>query len=282
METAVVLGTFDGLHKGHRAVIEKAKGYYTVAVTFDIPPKAYFNNDVQLLMLCSDKIKGLKELGVNEIYTLNFSEVTDISADEFFFDIKKTFSPSLIACGFNYRFGKGAKGDVEMLSRLCEENNIRLEVAKGVGEKEPISSSTLRTLIANGELKKANEQIFGGFGFTAPVIKGDGRGKTLGFPTANQVFPDMLVKPKYGVYKSKVVIENKEYEGITNIGLRPTYKTNYVGCETFIKGFASEIYGKNMTLKLLDFIREERCFLNAEELKRAVKNDINTVLNTKI
>ncbi|MBR6902294.1 MAG: riboflavin biosynthesis protein RibF [Clostridia bacterium] len=279
METAVVLGTFDGLHKGHRAVIEKAKGYYTVAVTFDIPPKAYFNNDVQLLMLSKDKIKGLKALGINEIYTLNFSEVADISAEEFFFDIKKTFSPSLIACGFNYRFGKGAKGDVEMLSRLCEENNIRLEVAKGVGEKEPISSSSLRMLIANGEVKKANEQIFGGFGFTSPVIKGDGRGKALGFPTANQVFPDMLIRPKYGVYKSKVIIENKEYDGITNIGVRPTYKTNYVGCETFIKNLSTEIYGKNMTLKLLDFIREERCFSDAEELKRAVKNDINTVLN---
>lgn len=282
METAVVLGTFDGLHNGHRAVIEKAKGYYTVAVTFDIPPKAYFNNDVQLLMLSSDKINGLRALGVNEIYTLNFSEVADISAQDFFLDIKKNFSPSLIACGFNYRFGKGAKGDIEMLNRLCQENDIRLEVAKSVGYKEPISSSTLRTLIANGDVKKANEQIFGGFGFTAPVIKGDGRGKTLGFATANQVFPDMLVIPKYGVYKSKVIIENKEYEGITNIGVRPTYKTDYVGCETFIKDFDSQIYGRNMTLKFLDFIREERRFSDVEELKRAVKKDINTVLNAKI
>ena len=282
METAVVLGTFDGLHKGHRAVIEKAKGYYTVAVTFDIPPKAFFNRDVHLLMLSSDKIKGLKALGVNEIYTLNFSEVAGISAEEFFFDIKKTFSPSLIACGFNYRFGHGAKGDIEMLKRLSAENGIRLGVAKSVGYKEPISSSCLRTLIANGEVRKANEQIFGGFGFTAPVIKGDGRGKTLGFPTANQVFPDMLVRLKYGVYKSKVIIENTEYDGITNIGVRPTYKTDYVGCETYIKDFGSEIYGKNITLKFLDFIREERRFSDIGELKTAVKNDINTVLNIKI
>ena len=282
MGTAVVLGTFDGLHKGHRAVIEKARGYYTVAVTFDIPPKAYLGEDTQLLMLPCDKAAGLKKLGVNKVCTLDFSKTKDISAKEFFSFLKKEFSPDLIVCGFNYRFGKDAKGDSKMLSRFCSDNGIGFKAVDCVGDGTPVSSSLLRSLIVSGDVEKANEQIFGGFGFTGAVVHGDSRGTSLGFPTANQVFPKMLVRPKFGVYKSKVLIDNKEYEGITNIGIRPTYKTDFIGCETYIKGLNSEIYGKEITLKFLKFIRGEQKFSSRSDLKNAVKADIKAALDIEI
>lgn len=278
MQTAIVLGTFDGLHSGHRAVIEKARGFYTVAVTFDIPPKAFFGYDLGLLMSKEDKAAGLKELGVDRIYSLDLKQVADISPSEFFEDITERFSPTLIVCGFNYRFGKGALGDTNTLYALCKEKNIKLVVVDSVGGENPVSSSAIRTLISNGDVKKANEQIFGGFGFSSRVIRGDKRGRVLGFPTVNQKFPDNLVKPKFGVYESRMIIDGRSYKSITNLGIRPTYKTDFIGCETFIGDFEGDVYGKNVTLKLIRFIRPERKFKNSDELERAVKADIESVL----
>lgn len=278
METAIVLGTFDGLHKGHRAVISKAEGFYTVAVTFDTPPKAFFTGTSELLMTPSDKIKGLKALGVSEVLTLDFSRVFDISYEDFFFMLKDKYSPSLIACGFNYRFGRGAAGDINSLSALCKKNGIEFKCAESVGGETPVSSSALRRMIAEGDIKVANEQIFGGFGFTSPVLHGDARGRSLGFPTINQKFPERIVKPKFGVYKSRVIINEKEYESITNIGIRPTFETDFVGCETFIKDFNADIYDVNVTLKLVDFIRKEEKFSTVEALRAAVMNDIRLIM----
>ena len=278
MRTAIVLGTFDGLHKGHRAVIDKAEGFYTVAVTFDTPPKAFFTGTGELLMTHSDKIKGLKALGVNEVLTLDFSRVFDISYEDFFYMLKDKYSPALIACGFNYRFGRGAAGDINSLSALCKQNGIEFKYAESVGGELPVSSSALRQMIAEGDVKSANGQIFGGFGFTAPVLHGDARGRGLGFPTINQRFPEKLVKPKFGVYKSRVTVNGKEYDAITNIGVRPTFETDFVGCETFIKDFNEDIYDVNVTLKLVDFMREEEKFSTVEALRAAVINDIRTGL----
>lgn len=277
MRTALILGTFDGLHKGHRAVIEAAKGFYTVAVTFGIPPK-FFSGDYKLLMTPEDKSAGLKELGVDEIYTLDFDKVRDISPGDFFSDITYKFSPSRIVCGFNYRFGKGAAGDTDTLAKLCAGKGIELVAVKSVGGDRPVSSSMIRSLVEEGNVAAANRQIYGGFGFTAPVLHGDGRGRTLGFPTVNQEFPASLAVPKFGVYESRVIIEGAVYKSITNLGVRPTYKTDFIGCETFIKGFSGDVYGKAVTLKLDRFIRPEKSFSNKDELMKAVKADIKSVL----
>ncbi|MBR5923103.1 MAG: hypothetical protein IKZ59_04840 [Clostridia bacterium] len=282
METAIVLGTFDGLHAGHRAVIGAAEGYYTVAITFALPPKAFLGGSSELLMLPEDKEQGLRKLGVSEIMTLDFKAVSNLSEEEFFGFIKKKYSPALIACGFNYRFGKGAKGDAQTLMALCNENKIAFRCIQSVGGDDPVSSSALRAMIANGEVDKANSQIFGGFGFTAPVLHGDSRGKIFGFPTANQEFPEKLVKPKFGVYKSKIIIDGIEYESITNLGVRPTYMTDFIGAETYIAGFDGEIYGKPATLKLLEFVRCEEKFSSCEALESAVKADIKSVLGIEL
>ena len=241
MKTAIVLGTFDGLHGGHRAVIGLASGYHTVAVTFGIPPKAFYDKNPKLLMMPEDKAAGLKALGVDEIFTLDFLKVENKTPQEFLFWLKDTFSPALIACGFNYRFGKGALGDTDTLSVFCKQNGIDFKCASKVGDENAVSSSTLRYLIENGDVAAANGQIFGGFGFTSRVLHGDSRGKVFGFPTANQAFPENMVCPKFGVYESRITVAGKEYNAITNIGIRPTFKTDFIGCETFIKDFNGEI-----------------------------------------
>ena len=282
MRTAVVLGTFDGLHKGHRSVIGMAKGFYTVAVTFSIPPKFFLGGENRLLMTPEDKAAGLKELGVDEICTLDFGEVCNIPPKDFFESLLKKFSPSLIVCGFNYRFGKGACGDTALLDKLCEENNVELKVAGSVGGDSPVSSSAIRKMIAEGNVFDANRQIYGGFGFTSAVLHGDGRGRALGFPTVNQAFPENLTVPKFGVYESRIIIDGATYKSVTNLGIRPTYETDYIGCETFISGLNKEIYGKPVTLKLIRFIREEKKFSSREELSKAVKTDIKSVLDVEL
>lgn len=275
MKTAIALGTFDGLHAGHRAVIEKTTGFFGIAVTFSIPPKSVISGNSELLILPNERENRLKDLGINQVVMLSFDNVRNIDALEYLQNLCKKYNPHRIVCGFNYRFGKGAAGDTQMLAHFCRDNEIEFICVPPIEKDGVIVSSTkIRNLIREGNIKKAASQIYGGFSFAAPVLHGDARGRELGFPTANQDYPKDLVRLKYGVYISRVTVDNKEYSAITNVGVRPTYLTNTVGCETFIKGFSGDIYGKKMKTQLLEFVRDEKKFESAEELKRAIINDV--------
>ena len=275
MKTAIVLGTFDGLHAGHRAVIENTRNFYSVAVTFIIPPKSVISGQPQLLILPQDREKRLTELGVNRVVMQNFDDVKDINAYDYLNFLNENYKPSRMVCGFNFRFGKNAEGDTTLIDVFCKENNIEFVCVPPIKKDEEVLSSTyLRKLIGDGNLQEAASQIFGGFSFAAPVIHGDARGRVLGFPTANQEYPNELVKPKFGVYLSQVQIQGKWYKSITNIGVRPTFKTDTIACETFIKDFSGDIYGETITTQLLKFVREEQKFSSEEQLKIAIANDI--------
>ena len=275
MKTAIVLGTFDGLHAGHRAVIGQADGFYSIAVTFDIPPKSFFTDEPQLLMLPDDRVNRLKKLGIDRVDIQDFVKIKDIEANEYLELLKTEYSPQRIVCGFNYRFGKNATGDTALIDEFCKQNGIEFVCVPPtmVGDAA-LSSTYIRNLIREGNIKEANTMIYGGFSFTAPIVHGDARGRVLGFPTANQFYPKNLIKLKFGVYLSRVEIDGKHYKAITNIGVRPTYQTDEVGCETFIKNFSGDIYDKQMTTELLEFIREEKKFSSIDELKEAIINDV--------
>ncbi len=229
-------------------------------------------------MLPSAKEKALKTLGAEKTVFLDFGKIKDIEAQDFLEIICRKYSPHLILCGFNFKFGKGAKGDKVLLKSFCDVKGIDFKACEPICEDNlPISSTNLRNLIKVGKIDLANKQIYGGFGFTSEVLHGDQRGRTIGFPTVNQKFPDMLVKPKFGVYSSKIIIDGQEYEGITNLGVRPTFLTEEVYCETYILNFSRDIYGKEVELKLLKFIREEKKFADINELKSAIKEDISKI-----
>ena len=275
MKTAIALGTFDGLHAGHRAVIEKTADFFSVAVTFRIPPKNVISGKSQLLILPEQRTALLKRLGVNQVDMQNFEDVRDVEASVYLEDLYERYKPSRIVCGYNYRFGKNATGDTAFLGEFCKKNNVEFCCVDALcdGENE-ISSTVIREYIKSGEIQKANDLLLAPFSFTAKVVHGDKRGRTLGFPTANQVYPELLVKAKFGVYISRVTIDGKLYDAITNVGIRPTFKTDTVGCETYIKGFCGDIYGVVMKTELVRFIREEQKFDSLDELKRAISNDI--------
>lgn len=276
MKTAIALGTFDGVHIGHRAVLKAAsKHKNSIALVFSLPPKSFFTKNGIVITDNQRKAELIKEIGIENTEFLDFNCVKDISAQDFFAHIVKRYNPESIYCGENYTFGKNALGNVELLKALCKESNINLNVCKAVEYNgKVVSSSYIRELLKEGNIVRANELLLSDFSFTAEVVHGDKRGRTIGFPTINQQYPTVSAELKRGVYKSYVVINGKKYDCISNIGIRPTYKSDTVLCETYIKGFSSDIYGENVRVFLTDFIREEKKFGGLEELKKAIENDL--------
>lgn len=276
MKTAVALGTFDGVHAGHKAVLEAAvnSGHYSVAVAFRIPPKAYFLKEGVVLTREDSKTALIKNIGIDSVDYLDFPDVKDICAADFFDYIYERYSPSLIVCGYNYSFGKGGVGNIALLKELCDEKGIELKVIDKIAiDGQVISSSFIRQLLKDGEISKAVSYLPDGFSVTGKVIHGDKRGRTICFPTVNQLYPDDLAPVKFGVYMTKTVIDGKVYYGMTNIGLRPTFPSNIPLCETNLFDFKGDLYGKTVTLYLLSFIREEKKFSSLEELKSSIEAD---------
>ncbi len=278
MKTAIALGTFDGLHLGHRAVLSKTEGFFRVAYTFEIPPKSVISGNPELLMLPDDRRKALLDFGMDKVVMNDFENIRNLSAEEFLNAILNEYNPARITCGFNYKFGRGALGDTQMLARFCEQNGIEFVCCDSVGYMEnALSSTVIRSLIKTGEIEAANGLIYNGFSFSGEVLDGDKRGRRLGFPTINQEFPELLVKPKFGVYVVEVLVGGKIYEGIANIGHRPTFKTECVASETYIKDFSGDIYGQTVKITIKKFLREEKKFHSIDELKAAIENDVKAI-----
>lgn len=277
MNNAIALGTFDGIHTAHKAVLNLPDRYNKICVTFLKPPKMEMNGNTELIMTFEDKCKSLKELGFAEIKALDFSAVKDIEVTQFLQYLYEEYNPKYISCGFDYRFGKGGKGDVHVLSDFCKQKGIELNVCKEMlSDGTTLSSTKIREMLKNGETQKANSLLLKPFSFSAEVIKGKSLGRKIGFPTINQKYPQELVKVKFGVYKTRVLFDGKVYAGITNIGVKPTVKSDYVISETYINDFSGDIYGKTVKIELLKFLREEKKFSSIDDLKEQIAIDIKT------
>ena len=273
---SVALGTFDGVHLGHRAVLESTlkKGLIPIALTFDLPPK--FGSKQNLLMTPIDKIKALSTLGISA-EVMDFEKIKDTPPNEFLTFIKEKFSPKIIATGYNFRFGKSALGTTNDIAEFCKINNIEYICANAVKVGgEAVSSTRIRKLIADGEVNLAGKMLGQHFFFSGEITHGDARGRTIGFPTLNIPYPTELVIPKFGVYASLTEVNGKMYKSVTDIGVRPTFKTDYIISETNIMDFEGDLYGKIAKIHLVDFIRGEVKFGGVEELKFAISKDKKT------
>lgn len=275
MSNAIALGTFDGVHSGHRAVLNMPDGFHKTAVIFGEAPKLVLSGTGDSIMTPEKKIKILHGIGIDDVYMLDFEKVRNETPEEFLAFLKTKFSPSLISCGFNYRFGHNGVGNVDTLRNFCGENGIELRCCEPVlNNGVPVSSSLIRDMLKNGDVESANKLMLCGFSYTSEVIHGDRRGRTIGFPTINQRYPEQLVKLKFGVYSVLVRFDGEEYFGITNIGIRPTYPSDFVISETYIDSFCGDIYGKETEICPLRFLRGETKFNSIEELKSQISKDI--------
>lgn len=286
--TAIALGYFDGLHKGHRNVIslaaaEKENGLTPVCFTFSKSPKSVLNGTrYNALMTNEDKIKTLERLGIERTYQADFKKIMNMPAKDFAQKILiDTLKAEKLFCGFNYRYGKNGEGSAETLKSFCESKGITLTVVPATeSEGEVVSSTLIRKLIADGNVKRANELMCSRFGFSSVIEHGKRLGRELGTPTINQPLCSELVVPKFGVYASIVTLENGDsYCGVTNIGIKPTVGGNTPLCETWMPKYSGgEIYGQSADVRLLEFIRPERKFSGIDELKNAIIDNSKTAL----
>ncbi len=276
----LALGNFDGIHKGHRAVLEKAlfeakkRGLVPAVLLFDEhPKKVLFGEAPPFIITENDKREQLSKMGFS-IVTASFSELQNLSATEFVTKIYCSLNVRAISCGYNYRFGKNAQGNTSSLKTECEKLGITLFVApEEIYEGEAVSSTRIRAALQNGEIKKANAMLGREFSYCIEVVSGDRRGRLLGFPTINQFFPQNFVKLRKGVYASKVELSNKWYPAVTNIGTRPTVDGESFRSETCILGFSGDLYGAEVEVFLLDFLRDETKFTSLEALTDAISRD---------
>ncbi len=271
---AIALGNFDGLHLGHMAVINSAKQWRELNPCVLLLEPMPFRRDGQALITDCDKSDLLRQNGFEVIKT-DFLKVKDYEPERFFEEILvNQLNTGALCCGFNYHFGKNGKGNSSLLHSLCNDSGIDFFAAEPINfDGEPISSTRIRSALQSGEIEKANSMLGRNFSYKLRVVDGDKIGRTIGFPTINQLFPRELIVPKYGVYSSSTVIGGKEYRSITNIGRRPSFENNEQRSETHILGFDGDLYGQNIRVSLLNYKRGEKKFSSLEELKEQLEKD---------
>ncbi|MGN0464007.1 MAG: bifunctional riboflavin kinase/FAD synthetase [Acutalibacteraceae bacterium] len=279
--SAVALGTFDGLHRGHKRVIlaateeAKKKNLKAVVMLFSEHPfKALGYEIPKSIMTKQTQIKKINALGA-ETYTVDFGEIMNMSCEEFVREILvNKLGAKAVCCGFNYRFGKGGRGSAETLSEICSSFGIETFIADHVDYKgEAISSSRIRKCISEGNMLDANAMLGESFSYDFEVVGGDRIGRKLGAPTINQLFEDNFIIPLNGVYASKTMVGSKIYSSVTNIGVRPTLGATQLRSETYIMGFDGDLYGKHVCVSLERYIRSEKKFASLSELKEQIKTD---------
>ncbi|MBR4078763.1 MAG: bifunctional riboflavin kinase/FAD synthetase [Christensenellaceae bacterium] len=282
-ETAVALGTFDGLHIGHKQILDNAgkSGLPVVAYSFANIPAAYFGKPIKALLTRDEKIAAFREYGVDYLLLVPFDEmIMNMSARDFLDFLYYKLNARVISCGFNYSFGRNAEGNPELLMEYCAEKGIQAMIAEPVMlGSETISSTHIREALNIADLSAATQMLGRYFSLSGSVTHGKRLGNTIGFPTANIPFSENKITPKFGVYATKVIIDGVEYPAMTNVGVRPTVeKTDMPNSETYIIGYDGDLYGKHLKIDFLDYIREEKRFSGVEELQNQLKKDEKTAL----
>lgn len=285
---AVSLGNFDGVHKGHQKLmkenikISKAKNLTPSVLLFKENTKNILNGEREYLTSLEDKIEILKNLGIECFCLLEFSDkFKDLSPYEFIEEILyKKLNTKYVIVGDNYRFGKMAKGDIKTLKKYEEDFAYKTKVVDfELDDGKIINSTDIRQMVREGKIEKANKDLGHPFKMQGKVIKGAQRGRLLNFPTANLKPSFKYVTAKSGVYFTRVNIDRDFYYGLTDIGTNPTFENKKMKIETYIMDFSKDIYGKNMSIEFLEYLRPDFKFNSPEELIAQMEKDKKTGRN---
>jgi riboflavin kinase/FMN adenylyltransferase len=262
---AAAIGTFDGVHRGHRRVIEAARAarLRTVVVTFDPHPRTAFGTNVELLVPLQRRIELLQELGVDDVLVLRFDErLAALTPEQFADDVLRVAGVEVVTAGDGFRFGQGRSGDLDLLGRLGFD-------ARHVPLADNVSSSHIRSLVHAGEVASAAKLLGRPAEVEGIVVHGDHRGRLLGFPTANlQTPPDVLV-PKLGIYAGATL----GHRAAISIGTNPTYGGTERRAEAHLLDFDGDLYGQRLVVELWERLRDEARFSSESELVEAIGAD---------
>lgn len=287
-KTVLCLGNFDGVHIGHQKLILETvnakdklslanDNIYSGVLFFKGSPKELITGtSVPLIINQIDKLKLFKGLGLDYAIVLDFENVMDMAADDF---VSKILISELgcihAVCGYNFTFGKKAAGHADDLLRLMNGNATIIDKVSVNGID--VSSSKIREFISKGNVALVNLLLGRNYSISGTVIHGKKLGRAIGIPTINMQIDKGYAVLKNGIYISKVRINGTLFEAVSNIGIRPSVKDNdLINCETHIIGFDGDLYGENLSVEFLEFIRDEKRFDSIIELKNQIIKDINT------
>jgi len=273
-KTAVALGSFDALHKGHIEVIGRAiefakeKGILSVVQLLE-------RNEFNKVNTLDRRLEILGKIGADIVVIEEFTpEFKAIKYDKFIRNfICERYNAAAVFVGENYRFGFMAEGDAKKLSMSCREYGIEVFIQPCIALDTIVSSSKIREFLKNGEADKAKEYMGRPFSISGEVIHGKSLGRKLGFPTANLSIPKEQIVPKDGVYMTQINFDGKSFLGITNLGAKPTVDISERNIETYILDFDGDLYGKEIEVEFLKRLRDIKRFDSIEELKKQLDKD---------
>jgi len=279
-KAVVTIGVFDGLHKGHILLLKtvlryakRIKGKSVVITLWPHPQKE------KLIYPISQRLNFLERLGIDFCFVLKFNQILkNISAKKFIEEILlKITNPRYIIVGRNFRFGKNALGDIELLKKFSLRYRFTVKAISPLKINNKIISSTyLRSLLKKGKIEELNRYLHFPFRIFGRVIKGEGRAKILGFPTANLLVENEIL-PNFGVYIVKVRFLNRVYPAVCYIGTKPTFRKNNkknVSIEVHIPNFKNSLYRKNLEVEFIKKLRPQRRFLGTLKLIERIKKDV--------
>lgn len=285
-DCAVAIGKFDGIHKGHRLIIEhitamKKHGLKAVVFTFFPSPAAYFSkSEVKELYTAKEKREAFAKMGVDILIECPFDEKIASYDPKLFVKevLCEKLHAKLICAGEDVSFGKGGKGNLALLKEMSAEYDYHVHIIEKLKYNgKEISSTYIRELIAAGDMQAANDMLGNTFGITGMVVRGAHKGTGFGVPTVNLVAEQGKLLPPDGVYVSTVKCGDKIYEGITNIGIKPTVSDlNIRGIETHLYECNEDLYDSYITVNLFCHLRKEMKFANVEELIKQMEEDKET------
>ncbi len=280
--SAVALGTFDGMHKGHLAVINtmlkqgKECNYNKVVFTFSDIPKHVYKSRTSKIMSNDEKLQWLEQMGVDIVVSLPFDErIKTLSHTKFLDYILTELNAKLIVVGENFKFGKAALGTAQWLKEMTEQRDYDCIITPTVAlDGEVISSTRIRQLLIDGEIEAANKRL-GRKHFVSGIVKpGKKVGAKLGFATANLTIGNHMTNIKPGVYITETLIDGKLYKSVSNVGYNPTFEQDDFNLETHILDFDSQLYGAKISVYFIRRLRDELKFDDMSALIAQIKSDI--------
>lgn len=281
----VTIGSFDGVHKGHRKIIDalcreaRKAGGQSVLISFHPHPRKVVRPDqpLELINTLEERIELLSETGIDHLVIVPFTpEFGNLEADAYIDQfLIRLFRPCTIIIGYDHRFGKGRKGDFAMLAEKSGTYHYELvEIPKYLLNEVSVSSTAIRHALLHQEVEKANELLGYDFFFSGLVVTGDQLGRTLGFPTANLDINDPdKIRLADGLYTATTIIDAEMYQGLLSIGTRPTLKNDAYKTELYLMDFQGDLYGRQLEVQVHHFLRGQQKFDNLDALIGQMKQD---------
>lgn len=281
--SAVALGKFDGIHLGHRRLLErvleqKEKGLITVVFTFDTSAASFFGGETKELSTREEKREMFSRLGIDVLieFPLNRETAATEPAEFVARYLAQQMQTAYLCAGPDISFGRGGAGDYALLAQYAGVYGYEVELIDKVRVGgEEVSSTRVRQAVREGDMEKVSAMLGAPYCVNGKVVHGRQLGRKLGMPTANLLPDERKLLPPNGVYYSRAKLGERVYRGISNVGYKPTVSDEKVlGVETYLYDFALEVYDREMTVELLAFRRAERAFESVEALRRQIEADV--------